>query len=1491
MECTVAVIGPSGCGKSTLCYYFMHKDLPQLYSRGTGHYTATTEIDGRTVNFDFCDCSPHQTRKQDEVLCNADAVIFVAALDNSDDLDEICSIVEHVDYIQGGKYVRYLVGTKSDLDESERMISPFDFQLLAARKNLPFREISTFSEKGVSECLVDIGKALLMLHTGYVPKVATHKDSNGCCCCCCCCCCCDSDQPSQQVNSYYTSGAQTEVKLVIVGGGGVGKSALTIQFIQKHFINEYDPTIEDSYRKQISLNGQTITLDILDTAGQEEYSAMRDQYMRTGQGFIFVYDVTSRNSYDELSNFLEQVKRVKDSDWVPGVIVGNKCDLESSRKVATQEGSDSARSQKLPFFETSAKTALNVEEMFLAVAELVLKQQRGQVQIKIQKKNPNSYAGGFVRLVPRGDEYKKLSDNVLVIGPCGVGKTCFVNLYQQKGFTNDYTKTLQAQTFMTSNGGRITDTPGGKDFLDENAAKLLSHIDAIFVVFSIVSRRSFAILPDYMLTLYKNLPKKGQQPLLIFIGSNADQEGKREVSKEEATAFAQLHNAWFYEISMSSNSIPTDVLSPLRASRESQKRKTARLCCCCCFPLMKIDVTPVQHTDTIWAICVCEPFLYSAGRDTVIRQWYIDSGVCSRLFSGHKDQVTQLAATKARLYSASIDKTVKVWDTRTGQFIQDFPHEDIVNCMKLCEFCVISGAGKDVYEWPLLSSQSPVTHKGASDYINCLTAVELSDTIWSGSADGALMVWHFGKTEPICTLYGHMSPINAVVSVYKAGQSFVVSGDASGNLRVWDGLRLTALYTLPPHDNAINMMTTFGSSVYTGSRDKTVGRYAVDTGSLVRVYRSSLSTVRACAAVDNYIASAGKDKVVRCYEADSGKQLWAYDGHTDHINRMTVDDVSVFSGGRDRTVRRWRLKDGKLLRVYGGTTTRLYHELSPWFDFFVGLVVLIVEFLQLAAFSFSCGIPWPTKHPARKILSPFQFNWDFLPFSDTTQYYAQYGLSAGFAWLFVFLLLSSYKIVGAPEDSKIHNVWPFYKMICWLMSTICFIPACRSLIEVFHCYSDNMEDNNGSDGVTGYPDMDCWGSIHSALFALSCLTILPYFLSALRMSYVDGGLDRVAVYLWKDWSQDKPDVTYTNVFSRQSQKFNRPLLVISFLSTAITVMLEGQTKLLIPLAACLTVMSGFSAISLLVYPPYWNKTINQIRVGLFCVVFWTNAFAIAVTVIDDPTNNILIAIHLCVSPVFFLIGWILMHVRLVLRDRRANWEREMLFGTNGVVSTSRRLLPQRPQALDKRVTAKREKKLMCEPCHTEIPETLWQKHVGSSKHATRAKAFKEAKSAEEAAEIAYQQKRLFITPEAPRLPPRAHKMQVEDTSNWETVDTAPLESWNAEFASRQKEFENYQRQMEKDLQHQQRAIERALNKAQHNLEREIQSTSQEVSKWNSTSSTTPSAYPQIPDVVPPVVNTHDDSVESWASAALGALSSWTAGLKPPPTVISKELLV
>jgi len=162
-------------------------------------------------------------------------------------------------------------------------------------------------------------------------------------------------------------------KVVLVGKGGVGKSCLTIQFISSRFVEDYDPTLEDSYRKQVTVDDEECLLDIFDTAGQEDFSSVRDQYMRTGDGFLCVYSITYPVSFQEVESLYEHILRVKDAQQVPFVLLANKCDLEESRQISTQEGQDLADHLKCKFLETSAKTNTNITEAFHEIVREIKK--------------------------------------------------------------------------------------------------------------------------------------------------------------------------------------------------------------------------------------------------------------------------------------------------------------------------------------------------------------------------------------------------------------------------------------------------------------------------------------------------------------------------------------------------------------------------------------------------------------------------------------------------------------------------------------------------------------------------------------------------------------------------------------------------------------------------------------------------------------------------------------------------------------------------------------------------------------------------------------------------------------------------------------------------------------------------------------------------------------------------------------------------------------
>lgn len=153
-------------------------------------------------------------------------------------------------------------------------------------------------------------------------------------------------------------------KVIMVGSGGVGKSALTLQFMYDEFVEDYEPTKADSYRKKVVLDGEEVQIDILDTAGQEDYAAIRDNYFRSGEGFLCVFSITEEDSFQATQEFREQILRVKGDGNIPFILVGNKADLNNSRQVQLATATNKAAEWEVPYVETSAKTRENVDKVF-----------------------------------------------------------------------------------------------------------------------------------------------------------------------------------------------------------------------------------------------------------------------------------------------------------------------------------------------------------------------------------------------------------------------------------------------------------------------------------------------------------------------------------------------------------------------------------------------------------------------------------------------------------------------------------------------------------------------------------------------------------------------------------------------------------------------------------------------------------------------------------------------------------------------------------------------------------------------------------------------------------------------------------------------------------------------------------------------------------------------------------------------------------------------
>ncbi|KAM5334199.1 ras-related and estrogen-regulated growth inhibitor isoform 2-T3 [Glossophaga mutica] len=165
--------------------------------------------------------------------------------------------------------------------------------------------------------------------------------------------------------------------------------ALVVRFLTKRFIWEYDPTLESTYRHQATIDDEVVTMEILDTAGQED-TIQREGHMRWGEGFVLVYDITDRGSFEEmlpLKNILDEIKKPKN---VTLILVGNKADLDHSRQVSTEEGEKLATELACAFYECSACTGEgNITEIFYELCREV--RRRRMVQGKTRRRSSTTH--------------------------------------------------------------------------------------------------------------------------------------------------------------------------------------------------------------------------------------------------------------------------------------------------------------------------------------------------------------------------------------------------------------------------------------------------------------------------------------------------------------------------------------------------------------------------------------------------------------------------------------------------------------------------------------------------------------------------------------------------------------------------------------------------------------------------------------------------------------------------------------------------------------------------------------------------------------------------------------------------------------------------------------------------------------------------------------------------------------------------------------------
>lgn len=171
---------------------------------------------------------------------------------------------------------------------------------------------------------------------------------------------------SQSLNEIY----DLTCKVMLLGDSGVGKTCFLVQFKDGAFLSgRFIATVGIDFRnKVVTVDGVKVKLQIWDTAGQERFRSVTHAYYRDAQALLLLYDITSKSSFDNIRAWLTEIHEYAQQDVVV-MLLGNKADMSNERVVKQDDGERLAREYGVPFMETSAKTAVNVELAFLAVAK------------------------------------------------------------------------------------------------------------------------------------------------------------------------------------------------------------------------------------------------------------------------------------------------------------------------------------------------------------------------------------------------------------------------------------------------------------------------------------------------------------------------------------------------------------------------------------------------------------------------------------------------------------------------------------------------------------------------------------------------------------------------------------------------------------------------------------------------------------------------------------------------------------------------------------------------------------------------------------------------------------------------------------------------------------------------------------------------------------------------------------------------------------------
>lgn len=1037
------------------------------------------------------------------------------------------------------------------------------------------------------------------------------------------------------------------VKVVFVGDGAVGKTCMLISYTTNAFPGEYIPTVFDNYSANVMVDGKPINLGLWDTAGQEDYDRLRPLSYPQTDCFGIVYSISSRSSFENLfSKWLPEIQH--HCPGTPICAIGNKTDLKAQRQVPTMEARDKARTSGLIHIECSALTQDNLKSVFDTMVRASLAQPVGT------SRAGNGCCLPLRACFPRGDQTPEATaeeEGIDLEQPAAEGSQ------EPEGPFEMHRK---AVTCVTTYANRLW--TGGQDglVLEWNLATgrlrqvFKGHTDMVYqVVCSAPDQLVVSCSRDGTLRTWSMgwVDPKDETDKDLYACDRVVQalrvmrHAKGAVNQVCIRGYAlyssgndgtvrawNLYDGTLLRIYKGPAGIGINCLviaqpnAPTTVTERNAKAASG---------LEEADEGPEEGDDNDG-----EEALPEYG--TAAFSTYLPIGMGERAPAYEDKDAMVPSAVSGKGIGVDHARQLRAAFQQRSQFSQSMiifagtPEGHVLAWN-------VDGANSKSEIWDYERAYSDVVkvHVDAESTVHALVeGVECFEPLFD--LQGA----HTGSVNQ-CAVARVDDKHEVVVTADDAGGMFIWSfpneltglpfprGGAIEEKRRAPGPNEPFGVELKGHKDAINCMTVVGPHVITGSRDGLCGRFDVRTGQRVNLYHTErqvwtgkiegkVSSVRFVTADENHVVAGGKDGRVRCYDARTARLKWAYDGHTDYLNAGCLHwGKEVITACRDMSIRRWTLKSGTLKHVYIKRSAQVLQERGPSFSTWLGILLILVDTFQLASFAFTPSMPWATINPLGRLALPFQLEFDFL--NSGLGLDLSFWLAAIFTIALLVTFHCSFKFANGGSGVR-QCLWDITRVLCWLSSALLFIPLTRILMRSFMCPSDGQAYG----GV-------CWTGSHIVHIVIASILLTAYIPLSLRLTAVGGSLDKVAVYYWTKWSQDKPSLQKEHPLSVQSSTPDSVATLIAVVMVLSSLFTTGLVS-----AGLLVSTSALLLLATLVWPPFHHSGTNCFRSALLTAVVWTN-----ISIFHGD-----VMINLVILPVSLFAGALAMFVRLRVRFAR-----------------------------------------------------------------------------------------------------------------------------------------------------------------------------------------------------------------------------------------------